>query len=520
MLLSQAQLDTIFKSDDAELQQLAYLATTHPFYNFEPRTDDPANDDQQESFVARNYEFDPVAHKYVYADNITFKICLGGNGSGKTIAAAAKSAEHLLSIPPPRRACPFWIIGEYMDQICNVGWVEKLSTFIPRSEILATVWHNSKRGWPRSVILRHPDDHTEPGWVIEFKSYEMGLGSMKSESIGGYWCNEEVPFEIVDEIQWRCRDYNSPGWADFTPIENKSPEWEEFHEDPKTCPRTWKFYHLNTELNTAIPREYTEQMLARTPEDMRDTRRIGTFSHRVGQVFKEFKLALHVVDPTDPEVRDRLNLRARPPHIPHDWRRLRGLDFGFNNPTACVWIAKDHDNRYYVFDEYYETQAKLEEVADAIIHRHWDYTDPYFGTTWCDHNEPRTTAWLNERGLGASPARKNPALAILQLRSLMMPSQGDGRPQFYVFSHCENTIRELRTMRYPPGTDTRNPQELPMPKNDHCPDAIMYAIYSDYKANNETGITTGYKRNDARRHGVNYEVPGRNGHRTPIRVRR
>lgn len=503
MLFTQAELDRAFAIDDPELHRLVYTGTTHPYYTFEPRVDNIDRWDEQSAFSERNYHWDAENEQYVYDDTerINFKICLGGNGSGKTIAAAHKTAEHVLTIPPPRPRCPFWIIGDTYDNTCDVCWNEKLSTIIPQSEILGVQWFKSNRNWPYAVFLRRPekDRRHEVGWVLEFKSYEQGLKAMKAKSIGGYWFNEEVPYPIVAEVQARCRDYNSPGWADFTPVEVKSPEWPELYEN---TPAGWEFYHLNTECNTELADGWFEQFIATIPSDLQDTRRIGTFSTFSGQVFKEFRKSIHVVDPRDPETRRLLKLSSNEErgYIPHDWYRQRGADFGYNNPTCWLWSARDNDQRYYIYDEHYRAQWLHDQHAVEINKRHWDESNPYYGRTWSDHDS-QEIAEYRKRGINCTIALKKPAAAITMLRSLMMV-QRDNRPRLYIFNNCVNLIREIIGLRWPKGTVTRNPKDLPVDKDNHATDGLGYIVMSEARDRGASSVSAGHTAADSKRLGV------------------
>jgi hypothetical protein len=41
-----------------------------------------------------------------------------------------------------------------------------------------------------------------------------------------------------------------------------------------------------------------------------------------------------------------------PFEIPADWRRAGGIDFGYKHPTAAVWLARNPEGTYYLYQEY------------------------------------------------------------------------------------------------------------------------------------------------------------------------
>jgi len=452
------KIEAIFAGDDFELQRKIHLLITHPYYTFRPRPDCPEDYDEQTSFVNSNAKF---------------SICLGGNGSGKSAAAALKTARYLLGTMPMREGIPFWVIGASYELACAVCWVEKLSTFIPPELIKHISWRDSKRHWPAAVVLRHPLHPDRDGWTIEFKSYEQGRELFQARSIGGYWFNEAVPMSIVEEVQARCRDYGSPGWADFTPIDMPTTEWENRYHKP---PPGWRFFHLNSLKNETLPEGFMRDYLESIPEDMRETRQIGAFSTRRGQVFKEWRPNHHVIEPF---------------RIPHDWHRTRGIDFGYNNPFCCLWIARNYDGVYYVYDEHYESQQTHDYHAAKIKERYWNLDDPHIGQTYSDH-DPQERAELSLRGIHTALANKNIHRGIDVMRRLMMINKATGKSRLYVFTTCKKLIEEIPAYRWadPTGREgsgkQKNPNEVPVDFFNHGIDSLRYAL-----ATEEMNMTNG-----------------------------
>jgi len=465
--LTSDQIKAIFERGSREDQERAHALLTHPFYTFSTRPDCPDEYDEQTAFVED--------------DTSDFAICLGGTGSGKTLAAALKTARFVKNRPPPRERCPFWIIGEKLDQVTNVCWGEKLSQLIPQQDIADIRWHDHKLRRPRSVLLKHPTMPGKIGWVLEFKSYEQGISSMKAESVGGFWCNEEIPYHLLLEIKGRCRDYNSPGWADFTPIECRDPEWPAAYDE---CPPGWAWYHLNTLKNPYISEDWKRNFFATVPEEMRELRTIGRFTALAGQVYKEFRKKIHVIEPFT---------------IPAGWMRIRGIDFGFNNSFCCLWIARDPDGRHYVYDEWYRNQTLLADHAREINKRVWE-SQPWFGATYSDH-DPQVRSELSQYGIHCTPAAKEVNAGIEYVRGKMIV-QGDGKPQLFIFDKCANLIREILGYRYPDGGSIRSPSDEPMKVEDHACDALRYALYTS-RIRTKQASPTGYKiQTDGRRFGV------------------
>lgn len=428
-------------------------------------------------FLRRDEYFDftvPGTHNYVMNGVVH-------HNSGKTIAAAYKTAKYVLETPAPRPLTPFWIVGVTYDLVCQVCWQEKLSNFIPKSCIKSIDWYREKRGWPFAVIL-HDLHGTGTNWVLDHKSYAQGRERMQAVSLGGYWCNEQVPLEIVQEVHGRCRDYDSPGWADFTPLSMDAREWADMYDlvqaGSPEAPPGWEFFHLNTERNHYLAEGWAERFLKSIPEDLRAVRGKGMFASFAGQVFKEFDRKIHIIEPFE---------------IPSDWKRIRGIDFGYTNPFVCVWVAKDNDGRYYVYDEHYAPGQLIEWHARAIARKQPWRKHPSYTQTYADSEDAQSRAELvskrlQDQGIAISTvgARKDLLPGIEALRKLMIPA-GDGKPRFFIFNTCKETISEFRDYHWalPIGKDLRkrDPRiDAPVPYRDHTIDAVRYAIFSDLLA--------------------------------------
>lgn len=467
-VLTKMQLDMLAAAGHLDLIA-EYAEALNPYETFEPRPDDPADWDQQTSFV------NDTTSK--------FAICLGGNRAGKTYSAAYKTAKYLRETEPMRERCPFWILGETFEMVTTICWDENLRQFIEPRSIKEISWYDKKRNLPATVILKWPDDinkpanKARPGWSIEFKSYDQGVALMQGRSIGGFWFNEEAPLNIVQEVQVRCANYDAPGWADFTPIHTRDPIWQDLYDDP---PKGWKFYHLNLLKNrTRKIQAWAETYLPSIPEDERETRRIGVFASYVGQVFKEFRRDTNVVDRFP-------NGTLLPPA---DWWKIRGIDFGFGQPFCCLWVARDHDGRYWVYDEHYESGRPLDYHIERMKERPWKYNVPYYSPVYCDSEDPEAIYMLKQAGIEtatpATEAKKPGAVKrrISELRRMMMV-QGDGKPALYILSKCKNLVREIRGYHWalPIGKDLRKhaAPEVPVKWDDHSIDAMAYAIYTDW----------------------------------------
>jgi hypothetical protein len=55
--------------------------------------------------------------------------------------------------------------------------------------------------------------------------------------------------------------------------------------------------------------------------------------------------------------------------IPAEWQRAAGIDFGYNHPTAAVWLARNPEGTYYLYQEYKQVAELLSTHAVNLAKR-------------------------------------------------------------------------------------------------------------------------------------------------------
>lgn len=204
-----------------------------------------------------------------------------------------------------------------------------------------------------------------------------------------------------------------------------------------------------------------DALIAEWPEEVQATRIRGEFAAFLGAVYKSFRRDLHV----------------RHLDVPPDWQWYRGIDFGFNNPFVCLWIAHGPDRQWHVAAEHYQPRESLAWHArqirrlDGQVQRRHRYV-----ATWADH-DAQDVYELRQLGLETLPANKDVRLGI-EVVQAALKVQADGRPRLTVEPACRHLIRELINYRWREGTETADPRDEPEKKDDHTLDALRYVLYS------------------------------------------
>lgn len=399
-----------------------------------------------------------LTQKHFHKSLASFKWLFGGNRSSKTYTNMMDLAMILMDCHPVHY-CPkgtHWVCIEHWDQVRDILWEEKLKQFIPAHAIAPNGIEYGQHKIPKRVFLKN-------GHRLEFKSFNQGRGSFQGRGVDTIHCDEQCEHDfqgIFAEMQARLLDKSGfLSWS-MTPI-LAQPLLEERME---ALPDTDEDFKINLNDNRIskggyIPDAGIDAMIAEWPEELQSTRIAGDFASYYGAVFKTYSRLIHRIDPF---------------RIPKEWRKYRGIDFGFNNPKVCIWLAKDKDENWYIYREFYESHIMNDEFARKIklFSKGEQYVNSY-----ADPEDAEARQVLKTAGIKLRLPRKDikPGVELLQSKFKV---KANGKPSLFIFKTCKNSLREFPTYHYPKGTSLSNPKDLPVAKDDHTIDATRYVIYT------------------------------------------
>jgi hypothetical protein len=198
-----------------------------------------------------------------------------------------------------------------------------------------------------------------------------------------------------------------------------------------------------------------------------------------GRVFGTFDVATHVRDAMPPVGPDRREI-AKGEGL------YLGIDFGFRNPFACLWIRRDRYGRSHVLDEYVRSEAQLEEHVHEIKSRIQHGVVRRIG---CDPagsavNEQTGTSSANRlRGSGYRVSARGSRIQDGLEMSRAGLRSGTGEATLFIHSRCRQLITAMRAYRY----GERDRAEVPLKDgHDHVVDALRY-----YFVNRDAGELEG-----------------------------
>jgi len=385
-----------------------------------------------------------------------FRWFFGGNQSGKTHSNMMDLALMVTNLHPTKKIKNglFWACIESWEQVRDILWTENLQKFIP-SHLISNIMYGQDKV-PRKVLLKN-------GNMIEFKAFNQGREQFQARAIDGCHCDEQCHHDflgIFNEIQARLIAKGGYIAWSMTPILPQL-DLEERIED---LPDTDEVFYADLNSNRKskggyIFDERIDNLIAEWPKEVQATRVKGLFASFYGAVYKTFNRSIHTIKPFE---------------IPDEWPRWRGFDFGFTNPFACLWMAKDKDDNWYVYREYYKAKTVIGEHIEYVIKHS---AGENYQCSWADPENAENRKAMKDAGIVTRPARKNISQGIEIVQSKLKVKE-DGKPSLFIFNTCRNTCREMAAYHYPKGTVSTNPKDVPLAKNDHTCDTLRYVLYS------------------------------------------
>ena len=263
---------------------------------------------------------------------------------------------------------------------------------------------------------------------------------------------------------WRPRLYEStnPGGVGHT-------AFKELYITPwrKQQQAQTRFFPATYKDNPFLKPEYVQYLESLTGALGRAWRD-GDWDVFEGQAFPSFSWEKHV---------------CKPFNIPAHWTRYRGVDWGYRNPFACVFGAKDPDTgRIYLYREIYQAGLTDRQQARAILDNSLPgekfaatYGDP---SIWTTRNfEDRVFSTADEYAAEKVYLTKADNNRIQGKRKIdaLLADLPDGKPGLMIFETCVNWLATVPTLPY---AKTGNTEDVDTEADDHLFDATKYLLTS------------------------------------------
>lgn len=310
----------------------------------------------------------------------------------------------------------------------------------------------------------------KPGWnppyvYIRTASHPKTL---KGQSWTFIWIDEgaDIKEESYDILNERTLDRGGIILVTTTP-EGQNWLWRKFIKkcDPKDDSYDPKYAMIikRTEDNPILSKELIAELRADMTEELAAQELDAMIVIFSGLVFKNFTKA-NICEPFE----------IPPAKIQFC---VAGMDFGYNDPTAYLWLVYYNDI-FYIVDEHY-LRAETYDIHTGMIqnsvkHKH----EQYITRRWRDRTATQGGKEIEKLGLPNRPAIKNKTISKKEelrwscqiLNKFMKDRNKEGKLRFQVFNTCKNLIKELESREY---------KADGLPQRGHAVDAVRYAIISE-----------------------------------------
>ena len=409
------------------------------------------------------------------------KAAVCGARSGKTLGAAAEFIDKAIRQPGYQeqdilRGIPYTIaIGAPTYPMVDRVILPTILRLLPNSLRIGK-YHGTRR------LLRIQGLRGETH--IYFLSGKDPEG-WQGQELYGVWLDEFPLCKelLYDEIQTRVS--SRKGWILLTGTP-RGPNWAKTriydYAQTKEGGEELFFISWNTSDNPYYPRDQLEYQRQTMPPKYFVRTFEASWDVFEGQIYDEFKEEIHVIDPSI--LRFSLPSRRRVLGNGENEVQLEsviaGVDWGYTHNGAILVIGIDALGKYWVLDESVEREV-LVSARDAsqdswarraaVLRAHWEIE-----TFYCDPASPEYMSQFSKRGLNTVRAAKDVHEGIECVARMLHPGPTGTYPKLLILKHCEATIEEMKFYHWKEiGGEA---VEAPDKSNDHCMDAMRYAIYN------------------------------------------
>ena len=412
-----------------------------------------------------------------------FKVLNWGRRSGKSMGIG----EYVM-LKAVEKQGNYYIIAPTYKQAKNIFWSDILKVIVPGAIVnktdenelyieLKPMKYNLKvaKIWGHDIVVEH--DETRPPSRIYLKGAD-NPDSLRGVALDGAVLDEFAfmtkGLELWDKII-RPALADRVGWAVFSSTPNgKNNHFYEFVEKAQDADfvdvekpehNGWFYSHCTALDNPYFDRANTgEWHNARAEHEAKGKMDEwlqeweAKFATPEKLVYRDFDRDIHVVQPSQ---------------VPEQGTFAIGMDFGFNDPFAVVFINIDFNGNWWIYDEIYEKEMDTDKMERALKYK---MGDKRFTRIIGDNQAKTEIANLRSRKIWVQPSKKGAgsiAGGIQIIRNLLQVRESTGLPKLFIASNCKNVIMEMGIYEYL-NDAWGGISDIPQDKDNHLMDALRY----------------------------------------------
>lgn len=251
-----------------------------------------------------------------------------------------------------------------------------------------------------TILVRHGGGGDVQAGIsrVTIKTYDQGRTRWQGETLDWVWFDEEPPEDIYFEGLTRTNARGGIVTLTFTPLKGMSEVVRRFLQEK---PAGTAVTNMTIEDALHYTPEQRAAIIATYPAHEREARIHGTPTMGSGRIFA-------VAEEGIAEGSVQL--------APH-WPRIAGLDFGWDHPTAAVWMAWDRDADVVHLYDAYRVKEATPLIHSLAIKARGDWIPVAWPHDGLQHDKGSGEAL-------ASQYRKH-GVAMLSERATHAPKQGE-----------------------------------------------------------------------------------------------
>lgn len=383
-----------------------------------------------------------------------------GNRCGKTYCGAMEMAMHLTGIYPkwwqgkrfikPIKAWAASVTTEATRDILQRAYLgDKQAGIlgaIPPKCIERIVMRRGISGAVDTLYVRHTSGGVSQ---VGFKSYDQGREKFQGTSRDVIHLDEEPDVRLYEECLMRTMDCGGMLMMTMTPLKGMSDVCLHFLEEKSTekcvVQASWDDVHHLSE----VEKESLRKTLR--PHE-REAREKGIPTLGAGRVYpiQEQEISVPRFD------------------IPEHFKRAFGMDFGWTNPTAVVWLAYDEETDVTYITDVYEQSELTPAEHVKNIHAKGDWIPGVADPAGQGSSQADGVSLMQryaENGMYLTSAENHVDSGLMTLLEMMQAGR------LKVFADLELWWKEFRVYR-------RSESGRVVKRMDHLMDATRYAVVS------------------------------------------
>lgn len=398
------------------------------------------------------------------------KLYGGAAGGGKTAAIVAESGTLALEHP----GIPINLFRRTIPELKGTIIPEIYKQFGAYISAGHMTWHGQDRQFAMAngstINLNYLDNDND---IYRYQGVEMPvIGVDELTQFPQAWIEYLLTRNRTSNADWPVMFMagTNPGgighgWVKTRFIDPMPPEvvYHQTLDGGDTVSRVFIPAKVDDHPNEKFKKDYKRKLSAISDPQLRRALRDGDWDVFSGQVFKEFRRDVHVIDPFS---------------IPDYWQHWKAMDYG--NKNSVGWFAQDpQSERVYMYREYrteefvrIEDKAKYIKQFEAGEKVSYGLADPAIWNGQGDHNTGKSVGEMfTAEGVHWMPAN-NDRKAGLAVVHDYLGIAADGKPKLQFFSTCLSTIRTLPSLPY----DRIRVDDVDTKADDHDYDMLRYGL--------------------------------------------